>query len=138
MSKPEITAEKAYLVLTLVLIGPVSLPVIATALVATGTLQPTPDLPTYLPFVLGGVAGLVAGASFVMRRLLLRNPPADATVQWRMSRSLICMAMAENPLVIGFVLAILTGDLLSAGVLWGIGFAAMSFHRPSKAWLAGQ
>jgi hypothetical protein len=138
MATPELTVDKAYLVLLLVLLGPIALPVIGTVLAITGTLPPPADLPAIIPFVLGGAAAVVAAASFVVRRILLANPPADAGVQWRMSRSLIGMAMAENPMVLGFVLLILTGDLKGAGVLWGLGFAAMVFHLPSKAWLAGE
>jgi hypothetical protein len=138
MANPELTADKAHQILLLVLLGPITLPVIGTVLAVTGSLPPMGELPALIPYALSAMAAIVAAASFVARRLLLHNPPPDATVQWRMSRSLVCMAMAENPLVLGFVLLILTGDITGAGVLWGIGFAAMVFHLPSKAWLAGE
>ena len=81
--------------------------------------------------------GLLAGAASILirRQLDSRTEPGPEGTPIRFRNAVMAMAMAESPGVMGFVAALLTGDLTIPVVLWGAAIAGCLLHFPTRATL---
>lgn len=100
----------------------------------------TIDLPASTVSLIGiaavFVGGLLALASFLIRRLLEARLPRDGgLLQDRLRIIIVALAVAESPAILGLVFALLSGTLAIPFVLWGCSFAACILHFPTRAWL---
>lgn len=85
-------------------------------------------------------AFLVVGIVTVMtspmiKKAILRSASAPVTPQLRFRAVLVAMALTESAAVLGFVLILLTGNVLIGAVLCGFSFASTCFHFPRRLWL---
>jgi hypothetical protein len=84
------------------------------------------------------VAGFIAVAiSFVVRGAL-RNSPAANKIAVKMRATIVAMAIAEVPAILGLVHALISGKLAFAAVLWVIAIVASVLHFPRNDWLEGK
>jgi hypothetical protein len=134
-NKPVQSAQQAQFVAGALLASPLSFALIGTGLSMGGGIGMNMDLPVVALAAIGALGAVSLVASIVLRRIMLQRLPEDAPLQRRFSITLVCMALAEPPAAMGLVVVLLTGDLVSAGILWGLGFAGMVHHFPSRAWL---
>ena len=81
------------------------------------------------------VAGIgAAGGSFLMRRILdSQAPKGDEGMPVRFRNRIVAMALGESAGVMGFVVALLTGDTLFSLLLWGVAIAVCVLHFPTRA-----
>lgn len=89
-----------------------------------------------LNWVFMPLAAIEGAASYVMRGPLLRTPARTGNpLEVKLRATLVCMALAEAPAVMGLVLGLLSPRLNVALPLIGAGLAAALFHFPTRAWL---
>lgn len=80
-----------------------------------------------------------ASGSFLQRRVLDgRAPRGPEGFPARFRNMLVGMALAESAGVMGFVVALLTGDTTLPLLLWGVAIAACILHFPTRALLGAQ
>ena len=113
---------------------------IGVALVKLGISDPEPLIPPDrlsglgLILIVAGISG--AAASFLVRRLVAPHILAqDQSIAGRFRVTIIAMAVAETPGIIGLVYAFLSNSLDVPFVLWGVSLAASIAHFPTRAWL---
>jgi F0F1-type ATP synthase membrane subunit c/vacuolar-type H+-ATPase subunit K len=138
----QVSVSSAQFIASAMLLTPWILAGVATYLVTVGGMEngalapgsTTGLLKTILLFL--GI-GMIP-VSYAFRRILAGNASQSRDMARAFSISFISMGIAESAAVFGFIIAILTGDLMIAGILWGIGFAGMLFHWPTRRWLEGR
>lgn len=87
-------------------------------------------------FIACGVlaAGASAASRSFIRSLILA---ADPSQSGRYRAVVIPMAIADLPGILGFLLGVMTGDVVWAIVLIGVSFVTCLYHYPSREWIAG-
>lgn len=133
--KPVQTPRQARIVAAAMLCSPLIFALVGTGLALGGGLGIELEFPAAGLVALGVVGAGALALSFVFRRQALVRMPEDAPLQQRMGIVIVGMALSETPAIMGLIVALLTGDLVTAGIFWGLGFAGMVHHFPGRGWL---
>jgi hypothetical protein len=86
------------------------------------------------------VAGVAAASgSFLIRRILDGRAPAGPEgLPVRFRNMIVGMALGESAGVMGFVVALLTGDTTFSLLLWGAAVVTCMLHFPTQALVGAQ
>ena len=96
-------------------------------------------VPVLLSIILIVAGGSAAAVSFPFRRLMAaRALPGGPGLAGRVRIAVMSMALAEMSGVMGLVYCLLTAELGTSLLLWGIGLGAGIFHFPTRSWLEGE
>ncbi|MCC6144735.1 MAG: hypothetical protein IT368_13090 [Candidatus Hydrogenedentes bacterium] len=138
----QVSVSSAQFIASAFMLSPVVLAGIGTGMVTIGGMEggvladgSARDIVRIL-FLFLGIAAIPF--SFFMRRAISGGAGAARDISRAFGASFIAMGTAEAAAIFGFVIAVLTGDLMLAGILWGVGFAGMLFHWPTRRWLEGR